>query len=148
MGKVKSERCWKNKSLNRDLTVHLSPKRRYIMDYRPHRKLDVWKKSMEFVKDVYQTSESFPKSEIYGLTSQMRRASISIPSNLAEGAARKGAKEFKQFLNIAQGSISELDTQIELVLMLKYIDSKLYDALVEKLNTISKMLFGLSKSLK
>jgi four helix bundle protein len=65
------------------------------MDYRPHRNLDVWKKSMEFVKDVYQATELFPKSEIYGLISQMRRAAISIPSNLAEGAARKGPKEFK-----------------------------------------------------
>ena len=60
------------------------------MDYRPHRDLDVWKKSMEFVKDVYQATEPFPKSEIYGLISQMRRAAISIPSNLAEGAARSG----------------------------------------------------------
>ena len=118
------------------------------MDSRPHRKLDVWKKSMEFVKDVYQTSESFPKSEIYGLISQMRRAAVSIPSNLAEGAARKGTREFKQFLNIAHGSISELDTQIELSSMLSYIDTKIYDNLMEKLNTISKMLFGLSRSLK
>jgi len=67
------------------------------MDHRPHRKLDVWKKSMEFVKEVYQATEIFPKTEIYGLTSQMRRAAISIPSNLAEGAARKGSREFQQF---------------------------------------------------
>ena len=118
------------------------------LDYRPHRKLDVWKKSMEFVKDLYNVTESFPKAEIYGLTSQMRRAAISIPSNLAEGAARKGNREFQQFLNIAQGSISELDTQIELALMLEYIISKEYDDLMEKLLMISKMLFGLSRSLK
>ncbi len=118
------------------------------MDYRPHRKLDVWKKSMEFVRHIYQTTAPFPKAEIYGLTSQMRRAAVSIPSNLAEGAARKGSKEFKMFLNIAQGSISELDTQIELASMLKYIDKNLYDKLIENLNTISKMLFGLSRTLK
>ncbi len=118
------------------------------MDYRPHRKLDVWKKSMEFVKDLYKATEAFPKAEIYGLTSQMRRAAISIPSNLAEGAAKKGNREFRQFLNIAQGSISELDTQIELSLMLEYLDSSIYDSLMNELNTISKMLFGLSKSLK
>lgn len=118
------------------------------MEQRPHRKLDVWKKSMKFVKDIYQATKSFPKSEIYGLTSQMRRAAISVPSNLAEGAARKGTKEFKQFLNIAQGSISELDTQIELALMLDYIDATIYDDFMEKLSTISKMLFGLSRSLK
>lgn len=103
---------------------------------------------MEFVKEIYQVTESFPKSEVYGLTSQMRRSAISIPSNLAEGAARKGAKEFGQFLNIAQGSISELDTQIELSMMLNYIDKDISESLVEKLNSISKMLFGLARSLK
>ena len=118
------------------------------MDSRAHRKLDVWKNSMIFVKDIYQATESFPKSEIYGLISQMRRAAVSIPSNLAEGAARKGKKEFKQYLNIAQGSISELDTQIELASMLNFIDEKLYNNLMDGLNTISKMLFGLSRSLK
>jgi four helix bundle protein len=118
------------------------------MDPRPHRKLDVWKKSMNFVKDAYVVNEEFPKSEIYGLISQMRRASVSIPSNLSEGVARKGSREFKQYLNIAQGSISELDTQIELALMLNYIDTDLYNGLMEKLNTISKMLFGLSRSIK
>ena len=107
----------------------------------------MWKKSMEFVKVIYKSSEAFPKYEIYGLASQMRRAAISIPSNPAEGAARRGSREFKQFLSIAQGSISELDTQIELALMLDYIDKIIYDDFINKLNTISKMLFGLSRSL-
>lgn len=118
------------------------------MDSRQHRKLDVWKMAMDFVKEIYQVTESFPKSEIYGLTSQMRRSAISIPSNLAEGAARKGGKEFKQFLNIAQGSISELDTQIDLALMLNLIEKDLYDTLIDRLNVISKMLYGLSRSIK
>ena len=118
------------------------------MDSRPHRKLDVWKKSMDFVKHVYQATETFPKSEIYGLSSQMRRAAVSIPSNLAEGAARKGKKEFSQYLNIAQGSISEIDTQIELSFILSFIEKNLYNNLMDELNTISKMLFGLSRSLK
>ncbi len=118
------------------------------MDSRPHRKLDVWKKSMDFVKHVYQATETFPKSEIYGLSSQMRRAAVSIPSNLAEGAARKGKKEFSQYLNIAQGSISEIDTQIELSCILNFIEKNLYNDLMDELNTISKMLFGLSRSLK
>jgi len=103
---------------------------------------------MEFVKDIYKATETFPKHEMYGLVSQIRRAAVSIPSNLAEGAARKGTKEFKQSLNIAQGSISELDTQIELASMLNYTNRNMYDDLMEKLNTISKMLFGLSRSLK
>jgi four helix bundle protein len=76
------------------------------MDTRPHRKLDVWQKSMELVREIYQTTATFPKNEEYGLSSQMRRASVSVPSNLAEGAARKGNNEFKQFLNIAQGSLN------------------------------------------
>ena len=78
----------------------------------------------------------------------MRRAAISIPSNIAEGAARKGKKEYKQFLNIAQGSVSELDTQIELTITLNYIDENVYKGLMTKLVTISRMLFGLSRSLK
>jgi four helix bundle protein len=118
------------------------------MESRPHRKLDVWKKSMAFVKHVYQATETFPKSEKYGLSSQMRRAAVSIPSNLAEGAARKGKKEFKQYLNIAQGSISEIDTQIELSFILNFIGKDLYDDLMDELNTISKMLFGLSRTLR
>jgi four helix bundle protein len=103
---------------------------------------------MDFVKHVYQATETFPKSEIYGLSSQMRRAAVSIPSNLAEGAARKGKKEFSQYLNIAQGSISEIDTQIELSFVLNFIEKKLYNDLMDELNTISKMLFGLSRSLQ
>lgn len=118
------------------------------LDLRPHRKLDVWNKSMDFVKDIYQITEAFPKAETFCVVSQMRRAAVSIPSNLAEGAARKSKKEFKQFLSIAQGSISELDTHIELASMLNYIDKVVYSDLISRLNTISKMLFGLSKSLK
>ena len=103
---------------------------------------------MDFVKHVYQATETFPKSELYGLSSQMRRAAVSIPSNLAEGAARKGKKEFSQYLNIAQGSISEIDTQIELSFILNFIEKDVYNDLMDELNTISKMLFGLSRSLK
>jgi len=103
---------------------------------------------MQLVKDIYQITQKFPELENYGLISQMRRASISVASNLSEGAARKSIKEFKQFLNIIQGSISELDTQIELSLMLHYINKEEYMDITEKLNTISKMIFGLSRSLK
>jgi len=118
------------------------------MDYRSHRKLDVWRKSMDFVVNVYRITSNFPKSEKYGLTSQMRRASVSIPSNLAEGAARKGNKEFMHFLNIAQGSISELDTQLELAYRLGYINKEEYSSLINRATEISKMLYGLSRSLK
>jgi len=118
------------------------------VEARPHRKLDVWKKSLLFAKKIYFVTSKYPSSEIYGLVSQMRRAIISVPSNLAEGAARKGKKEFLYFINIAQGSLSELDTQIELSIMLDYISKEEYDELMEELKTISKMLFGLSRSLK
>ena len=118
------------------------------MDKRPHRNFDVWEKAISFVKEVYQATDNFPKSEIDGLISQMRRTAVSIPSNLAEGAARKGKKEFKHFLNIAQGSISELDTQIELAMMLKYVDKNVYNDMMKELSAISEMLLGLSRSLK
>lgn len=118
------------------------------MEERAHRKLDVWKKSLLFAKEIYTITSKYPSSETYGLVSQMRRATISVPSNLAEGAARTGKKEFLQFINIAQGSLSELDTQIELSMMLNYISKDEHGGLMEELRTISKMLFGLSKSLK
>jgi len=118
-----------------------------MMDCRPHRKLVVWQKSMELAGAVYKATSAFPKTEEYGLTSQMRRAAVSIPSNLAEGAARKGGKEFRQFLNIAQGSIIELDTQLELSRMLGYLDAGCHEELSAQLTDISKMLFGLTRSL-
>ena len=105
-------------------------------------------KTLLFAKKVYLVTSKYQSSEIYGLVSQMRRAAISVPSNLAEGAARKGKREFLQFINIAQGSLSELDTPIELSMMLNYISKEEYNGLMEELRTISKMLFGLSKSLK
>jgi len=118
------------------------------MDYRPHRKLDVWKKSMMLAKEIYNVTDKFPKSEIYGLTSQLRRAAVSVPNNLAEGAARRGNREFRQFINIAQGSLSELDTQIDLAYMLGYLETISHKKLMGKITDISKskMLFGLSKS--
>ena len=79
---------------------------------KPHKKLDAWKLSMDLVIDVYQRTERFPGQERYSLIDQIRRATISIPSNIAEGAARQTKKEFTNYLHIAQGSLSELDTQI------------------------------------
>jgi len=81
---------------------------------RAHKKLDVWRESVSLATQIYQITENFPKTEIYGLTSQMRRAVVSVPCNIAEGAARFSSKEFGQFLNIAGGSLSELDTQLEI----------------------------------
>jgi len=115
---------------------------------RPHRKLDVWKEAVEFVVAVYQATRSFPKTEQYALADQLRRAAVSIPSNIAEGAARQTKKEFVQFLYIAQGSASEIDTQLEVALKLNYIDESEKDRLDAKLDTIGKMLTGLIRSVK
>jgi four helix bundle protein len=79
---------------------------------RPHHDLDAWKEAMRMVKMVYQLSQQFPKEEVYGLTSQVRRAAVSVPSNLSEGAARSSKKEFSHFLSVAKGSLSELETQL------------------------------------
>jgi four helix bundle protein len=79
---------------------------------RPHKNLKVWRKAIEFVTRVYDITGSFPTEEKFGLISQIRRSAISIPSNIAEGAARNSRKEFIQFLSIAQGSTSELETQL------------------------------------
>ena len=113
-----------------------------------HRDLDVWKKGMRFTKDIYKATESFPKHELYGLTSQVRRAAVSIPSNIAEGAARNTRKDFIQFLYCALGSCSEVETQLELSEMLGYIGNDSYTELMESREAIAKMLFGLIKSLK
>ena len=115
---------------------------------RPHRKLDAWQKSMNLVKWIYEITERFPKEEIFGLTSQMRRSAISVPSNIAEGAARRSKNEFLQFLNIAKGSLSELDTQIELSKMLHYIDEQVYSDIVIEITIIFKIISGLIKSIK
>ena len=112
-----------------------------------HKDLDVWKKNIEFVSEIYQLTNSFPKQELYGLTSQIRRAAISIPSNIAEGAARNHKKEFKQFLYISLSSSTELETQIIIAYNLEYINLSQYNLYLEKLEIISKMLQGLIRSI-
>ncbi|MEA3239040.1 MAG: four helix bundle protein [Candidatus Bipolaricaulota bacterium] len=115
---------------------------------RPHRKLDVWNEAVSFVVDVYQVTRSFPKMEQHALADQLKRAAVSIPSNIAEGAARQTKKEFIQFLYIAQGSASEIDTQLEVARRLNYIDEGEKARLDHKLGAIGKMLTGLIRSLK
>ncbi len=88
---------------------------------RPHKNLDVWKLAMECVSDIYRITRAFPIDERFGLTDQLRRASVSIPSNIAEGSSRNTKKEFVNFLYMAQGSLSEIDTQLEIALKLEYI---------------------------
>ena len=113
-----------------------------------HKDLEVWKKSVELAKEVYETTKGFPKDEIFGLTSQMKRASVSIASNIAEGAARKGQQEFVQFLYIAIGSASELDTQIEIAKATGMGDAAALNNLQQRKDTVKAMLYGLAKSIK
>jgi len=116
------------------------------MGLKTHKDLDVYQKSMELVTDIYSLTKSFPKEEVYGLTSQIRRSSISVPSNIAEGAARKSKTEFIQFLYIALGSLSELETQLDISNRLKYLKSK--DELDGKITHVRKLLLGLIKYVK
>jgi four helix bundle protein len=85
-----------------------------------HKDLDVWKLGIQLVKDIYATTAKFPQKEMYGLTSQLRRAAVSVPSNIAEGAARNGKKEFIQFLYISLGSLSEIETLLIIAEDLNY----------------------------
>ncbi len=117
--------------------------------YRPHKSLDVWKVAMELCQDVYRVTERLPEDEKYGLVAQIRRAAISIPSNIAEGAGRNSVAEFSHFLSIAQGSLAELDTQLELCgKYLGFLDEKSVTELQEKVEPISRMITALRRSLK
>ena len=115
---------------------------------KPHKNLEQWKKSIALVKDVYSLTEKFPRTEVHSLTDQMRRAAISVPSNIAEGAARSTKKEFVQFLHISQGSLSELDTQFEVALALSYLTMTIVEPVTKRMDEIDKMLTGLIKSLQ
>lgn len=106
-----------------------------------HMDLDVWQKAMQLVEDIYKIGTDFPKEEIYGLTSQMRRAAVSIPSNIAEGAARQGYKEFIQFPYISLGSLSEIETHLILAERLKYTSD--ITRILQEITTIKKMISGL-----
>jgi len=113
---------------------------------RGHHKLEAWRISRELVRNVYLLTESFPKEEMFGLVAQMRRAAGSIPSNIAEGAARAGDREFAQFLNIARGSLSELETQLFIASDLGYMKENA--PVFELLDRVSRLVTGLHKSVR
>jgi len=117
-----------------------------LKEIKSHKDLKVWQESMSLVLVIYKVSEKFPSHEIYGLTSQLRRASVSIPSNIAEGAGRRGEKEFIRFLFIALGSLSEIETQLEIAFRLNYIED--LEEINKSIYFIRKMLANLIKSLK
>jgi four helix bundle protein len=107
----------------------------------------VWKKAMSLVTEIYRTSREFPKEEIYGLTSQIRRSAISIPSNIAEGKGRKSKGEFRQFLSNARGSLLELETQVQIAMNLGFVNGSRAEGLLLDTSELGKMLNGLIDSL-
>jgi four helix bundle protein len=113
---------------------------------KPHKRMNIWGKSIDFVTLLYNELQKFPDDEKFGLTMQLKRAAVSIPSNIAEGASRKGRKEYLHFLYIARGSVSEIDAQLEIARKLKFLDSKGFGKLQNSIDEISKMLNGLINS--
>lgn len=110
-----------------------------------YRDLVVWQKAIALVTDIYRATQSFPKEELYGLTSQIRRSAVSIPSNIAEGQGRLTRGEFRQFLGIARGSYAELETQLLIANNLGYLSKP--DELMDRLAEVGRMLNGLLSSL-
>lgn len=108
-----------------------------------HKDLKVWRQGIELTKIVYQLTATFPESEKYGLVSQMRRAAVSIPSNIAEGAARHSKKEFAQFLYIAMGSCAELDTQLIVSEELDFVSFESAQQAVQLIEEVKRMIQGL-----
>ena len=115
---------------------------------RPHEKLDVWIRAVDFVVAVYAATAVFPSDERFGLTSQIRRAAVSVPANIAEGSARKTRKEFLQFLSIAQGSSSEVETELLIALKLGFLKKEVYEELKQEIESIGRMLIGLSNHVR
>ena len=117
------------------------------MPIHSHKDLIVWQKGIELSKHIYLLPERFPKEEIYGITSQMRRAAVSIPSNIAEGRSRGTRKDFVQFLRIAMGSASELETQLEIAKNLPQTKNLSYKEIDILLGEVSRMTMGMIKKL-
>ncbi|MDD4309768.1 MAG: four helix bundle protein [Candidatus Cloacimonetes bacterium] len=114
-----------------------------------HRDLDVYKESMKFVGEIYKLTREFPKFEMFGLASQMQRAAVSIPSNIAEGASRNGSKEYIHFLSISTGSASEIETQLGIVEILGYCNEPQdVNRLIHEVNSIRMKLILMMKSLE
>lgn len=118
------------------------------MYYSSFEKLRIWQESMILVKEIYKCTSTFPKQERYDLTSQMRRAAISIPSNIAEGSQRTTNKDFANFISIAKGSLAELRTQIHIAEGLEYIGKEKANEVLLRIEDINKMLYSFLQTLK
>ena len=115
---------------------------------RPHKKLMVWQKGIEMVARIYSITESFPKKEEFGLVTQLRRAAVSVPSNIAEGLTRKSKADKLRFLNISQSSLSEIDTHLEISKRLNYLRDGQFESIETELVEIQKLLGGLIRSIE
>jgi four helix bundle protein len=126
----------------------VNSKWRGVNRMRPHEKLEAWSQAINFVVDVYKSTETFPKEEKFGLTSQIRRAAVSVPANIAEGAGRRSDKEFAHFLSNAQGSASELETELIIAHRLGYLNENTFSELNNSLSRIGRLITGLSQHLR
>jgi len=111
------------------------------------KELKVWQKSIDLTTEIYSITKNFPADEKYGLTSQIRRAAVSVPSNIAEGAGRKSNKEFRHFLSISLGSVFELETQVIVASRLNFISEANFSDIQSRISEIQKMVFSLEKSI-
>lgn len=117
------------------------------MQIRSFRDLRVWQAGIELVHIVYEMTSKFPRNEVYGLASQMQRAAVSVPSNIAEGHARESTREYLQHLSIAQASLAELETQLEIAKLLHYVAEQDATSLLEKIWSLGRQLFALRNAL-
>ncbi len=113
-----------------------------------YKDLEVWKKGVQFSIEIYAVTRDFPSNEIYGITSQLRRAAAAVPANIAEGYGRESTGNYLQFLRIARGSLNETETFLYIAQGLKYLDKSTLNALLEKSTELGKMLNSLIKKLK
>ena len=126
----------------------MSSEQKAVSSRKPHRNLIAWQKAMDLAVAIYQATNNFPKEEMYGLSSQLRRAGISVPSNIAEGAADRTVQQFSNFLSNAIGSLNEIDTQLDLALRLEYLTENAYRHIYEILDDCIALTYALRKSLK
>ncbi len=129
------------------ITLTRDYSQRRILTMKSFRELRIWEAAMNLVEKIYQITRDFPKEELYGLTSQLRRAAVSIPSNIAEGHTREHLKEYLHHISMAQASLAEVDTQLEIGLRLRYVSATRLDPMQSDLSSLGRQLYSLRNSL-
>lgn len=115
---------------------------------KPHKRLLAWRRSMDLVVTIYELTQTFPREELYGLTAQIRRASVSVPSNISEGAAGRSVSQFRNFLSVAIGSLNEISTQLEIAYRVGYLDRRKLLEIEQLVDECLALTYGLRKSLR